>query len=193
VDEARRTPPKDAGWLDSPPGRRGATLPRKRATEGDVIASIATRPDALWFFDSLAEVIRPSLAESKGVELTVPPGDMAPLHLHDEDERIYMLEGAATFYVGSDVLEKEAGQIVELPARSPHTHRASSEGARWLVLTESDRFARFVRAVSRPAELRAVPPKNGPLGYEEAERVTRIARGYGIEYFAPPGTLPTDL
>jgi quercetin dioxygenase-like cupin family protein len=160
------------------------------------MTTVGRQADALWFLDSLAEVVRLSGPEAEGasmVELTVPPDDMAPLHLHDENEWIYMLEGAATFYVGSDVVELRAGHALELPKHRLRTHRASADGARWLVLTESDRFARFVRAVGRPAPYRAVPPRNGPLGYEAAETVTRIGLRYGIDYFGPPGTLPTDL
>ena len=126
------------------------------------------------------------------LEVTVPPGDMAPLHLLDEDERVYVLAGAVTFYVGADVLDVEAGGFV-LPRGSLHTHRASAEGARWLVMTDSGRFEDFVRAVGRPAEGRALPARNGRLSYEEADEVTRIALRHGIEYFGPPGTLPTDL
>jgi quercetin dioxygenase-like cupin family protein len=58
-----------------------------------------------WFFANLVEV---KLTRQAGggamsiVELTGPPGDMPPLHLHrDDDETRYVLEGEMSFFVGT--------------------------------------------------------------------------------------------
>jgi quercetin dioxygenase-like cupin family protein len=148
----------------------------------------------LWFLDSLVEV-RASKANGEPVsamEITVPPGDTAPLHLQDEDERIYVLAGSATFYVGDEVHHVRPGEKVFIPKGRLHTHHASDFGARWIVLTESGHFEDFVRAVSRQAPVAALPPRSR-LAWEDAEDLARIGLEHGIEYFGPPGTLPTDL
>jgi quercetin dioxygenase-like cupin family protein len=162
------------------------------------MASLATETfteTALWFLDSLVE-IRSSKANGEPVsalEVTVPPGDTAPLHAQDEDERIYVLEGSATFYVGDETIHARPGDKVFIPRGKLHAHRATGSGARWIVLTESGRFEEFVRDVGRDAPTAVLPPKRGPLAWEEAEEVTRIGLNHGIEYFGPPGMLPTDL
>lgn len=153
-----------------------------------------TESSSLWFLDSLV-AIRASKTNGdpvSAIEMTVPPGDTAPLHLQDEDERIYVLAGAATFYVGDEVHHVRPGQKVFIPKGRLHTHQASDFGARWIVLTESGHFEEFVRAASRQAPVATLPPRSR-LAWEEAEGLARIGLDYGIEYFGPPGTLPTDL
>ena len=149
---------------------------------------------SIWFLDSLVEVraSRDELPVSV-VEMTVPGGDTSPLHLQDEDERIYLLAGSATFYVGAEVVHVHAGDSVFIPRGRLHAHVASDFGARWLVVTDSGRFANFVRAVGREASGAVLPPQSGRLSYEEAEDVTRAGLEHGIEYFGPPGMLPTEL
>ena len=149
---------------------------------------------SIWFLDSLVEV-RASRDEVpvSVVEMTVPAGDVSPLHLQDEDERVYVLEGAATFHVGAEVVHVRAGDSVLIPRGRLHAHSASDVGARWLVVTESGRFENFVRAIGREAPAPVLPRRGERLSYDEAEGVTRIALEHGIEYFGPPGTLPSDL
>jgi len=160
----------------------------------DTTDTTPTETTALWFLDSLAEVraSRDTLPVSV-VEMTVPAGDTAPLHAQDEDERIYVLDGSATFYVGDDTIHARPGDSVVIPRGRLHAHRASDFGARWLVMTEHGRFEEFVRAVGRGALARTLPPKGDRLSYEEAEEVTRAGLAHGIEYFGPPGMLPTEL
>ncbi len=150
----------------------------------------------LWFLDSLA-TIRVSHDEAPGavsaIELSLPHGAMPPLHVQDEEERVYVLDGRATFYVGGNVRHVRTGDSVVIPAGIAHTYRVdSARGARWLVLTVTGRFERFVRAVSRPAEADERPPANGPLTLPEAVAVTKAAAQNGIEILAPSGTLPAE-
>ena len=153
-----------------------------------------TQTTSLWFLDSLVEVHAHGQERAASVvEMTVPPGDVAPLHLQDEDERIEVLDGSATFYVGAQVIHARAGDSVLIPRGRLHTHVASDFGARWLVMTEGGRFEGFVRAVGRPALARTLPPRSGRLDHDEAEDVTRAGLEHGVEYFGPPGTFPTDL
>ena len=150
--------------------------------------------ESIWFLDSLVEV-RASREEHpvSVVEMTVPADDASPLHLQDEDEWVHVLEGSVTFHVGADVVRARAGDSVFMPSGRLHTHVASGSGARWLVVTESGRFEKFVRAVGRDAPAPILPPRSGRLTHEDAEDVTRAGLEHGIEYFGPPGMSPTEL
>ena len=48
------------------------------------------------------------------------PGKGPPLHTHPYVEVIFMLEGRATVRVGDDEREAKAGEIVVVPANTPH-------------------------------------------------------------------------
>ena len=61
--------------------------------------------------------------------------DMAPtigvrLHEHPYKEIFIIQEGSATFTVGSSTLEAHAGQVIIVPAQTPHKFVNTGEG--WL-------------------------------------------------------------
>ena len=163
------------------------------------ITTEATTTDVrtLWFVDALAE-IRVSNRDGDGVlsiiELDAPYGSMPPLHMHDEDEGFYVLEGRLTLYVGDQVLELEPGMSALGPKDVPHVYSVDSEeGARFLIVTSPGRFEDFVRAASTPAEMPVRPTLNGPPTEEQAEAITRVAAENGIILLGPPGMLPAEL
>ena len=56
--------------------------------------------------------------------MTTPEGSMPPLHVHDEDESFYVLDGVITLYVGDQVVTLDAGRLVPRPAGRPaHVRR----------------------------------------------------------------------
>ena len=151
----------------------------------------------LWFGDALAE-IRVSTRDGQGnlsmIELDLPYGHMTPLHVHDEDESFYIVEGRLTFFVGDEVIEATAGTTRVAPKGIPHTFRVDSpQGARAIVVTSPGRFEDFVRAVSRPAAVTTRPEVTEPPTHEQIEAFTRGAIENGIEILGPPGMLPTDF
>ena len=158
------------------------------------IAANAAETDALLFLDSLARV-RVSCEQGEGhvsvIELTAPRGSMPPLHVHDEDETFYVLEGGGTFYTGEDVVSLSAGDSLLAPRHVPHTFCAGAEGLRMLVVGGGD-FERLVRAVSRPAGNTTIPASTRPWREDTADLVA-IAGEHGIDILGPPGMLPTDL
>ena len=149
------------------------------------MAAIATQPEVLPFLAGTAE-IRVSRHENPGgvsvIEITMPEGAMPPVHVHDEDETISVLDGRLTFYIGSDVLEAHAGDSFVAPKGVAHTYRVESEEARWLSVTKPGRFEDFVRAVG------ALPTG---LNVRTAVAFTAAAARNGIEIVGPPGALPT--
>ncbi len=52
--------------------------------------------------------------------LTAPPGRGPKLHRHEYDEVIVVLEGTGTVYIGDQQHSIAAGDIVAVPARTPH-------------------------------------------------------------------------
>lgn len=150
-----------------------------------------------WFVDALAE-IKVSKRDGEGllsvVEVDAPYRSLVPLHVHDEDESFYVLEGRLTLYVGDQVLELEPGMSAIGPKNVPHVYSVDSEeGARFLVMTTPGRFEDFVRAASRPAELPVRPTLDGAPTEEQAEAITRAAAENGITLLGPPGMLPSEL
>lgn len=152
-----------------------------------------------WFFANLAEV--KLTKEASGgvmsvVEVTAPPGDMPPLHLHRTDDEMWtVLEGEVSFFLeGQEPIRLGAGGVGFSPKGVIHTYRVESDvPARMLVCCAPGDFAAFVTAVSRPAERPELPPPPpGPPSEAELAQLAEVARAHGIELLGPPGALPGD-
>ena len=108
------------------------------------MATLTTHTETSWFLGGTARIHAgriESESETAVVEITMPHGAMAPLHVQDEDETIYVVEGEVTFYVGADVVSVAAGDCFVAPRGIPHTYRVDSEGgARWVVVTTAGRY-----------------------------------------------------
>jgi mannose-6-phosphate isomerase-like protein (cupin superfamily) len=50
----------------------------------------------------------------------MPPGGSVRLHKHPYKEIFIIQEGVSTFTVGSETLEARAGQVIIVPAETPH-------------------------------------------------------------------------
>ncbi len=139
--------------------------------------------DARWWFQSLA-VIKATAADTGGqmaiVEMTEPPGAEAPLHVHHrEDEGFWILEGSATFEVGSVTVEASAGDYLFGPRGIPHRYVVGDGGCRMLFICTPGGFEDLVVAMSEPAGSRTLPP---PMEAEpDFEEVGRIARAHGCD------------
>jgi quercetin dioxygenase-like cupin family protein len=119
------------------------------------------------------------------VDRTIREGEMPPLHLHDEDEVLRVVEGSMTAYVGDEVVALAAGDELLAPAGVPHTYVATSPRARYLAAAAVPSVARyedFLRAVARPAPCGA--------GAEEPAAVEAIAAAAGVTVLGAPGALP---
>ena len=58
----------------------------------------------------------------------IAPGDAIPLHTHDVDEAITILDGSADARLGSDRREVGAGTIIFIPAGTPHGTANAGDG-----------------------------------------------------------------
>ena len=69
------------------------------------------------------------------VERIVSAADLtATRYVQTQDEWVVLLRGAATLDVAGAPVELESGDYVFLPAGTPHTVTAASEGALWLAV-----------------------------------------------------------
>ena len=146
--------------------------------------------EALWFLDTLVRfpVARPDGADGPSVLETVARrGDSPPLHVHrTEDEIFHVIDGELTVRVGEGELRARAGDTLLAPGGVPHTYRVDSATARFLAITASGEFERFVRGCSRPAEHLAPPEASGPPSPEAQEALAAAAAAHGVDIVGPP-------
>ena len=143
--------------------------------------------EARWWAGSLA-VIKASAADTGGqmaiIEITEPPNAAAPLHVHHrEDEAFWILEGSATFEVGDQTIEAGPGDYLLGPRDIPHRFTTGPEGCRMLFILTPGGFEELLRAVSRPAEARTLPPAEdgAPPSEEQMRQMEAAIRAGGCE------------
>jgi quercetin dioxygenase-like cupin family protein len=122
------------------------------------------------------------------VERTGRRGEMTPLHIHPEDELVYVVEGALALFVDDERVRLEAGDAFAAPRATPHALVVESREVRYLSATlarSATRYEDFLRAVAAPAE-------GSVLSWEEsgdASRLAAIAAPNGIEVLGGPGAV----
>ena len=145
----------------------------------------------LWFLDTL---VRVRVAHAEGadglsvIENWARFADSPPLHVHlSEDELFLIIEGDFRFLTDKQERHAGPGDLVLTQKGIPHTYRVESpEGGRWLVITTSGDFERFVREVSRPALAAVLPPQSGPPSAEQVQTLGAIAARHRIQLVGPP-------
>ncbi len=145
--------------------------------------------EALWFLGLLA-IVKAAGEATNGrfavIEHLAPQDWSPPLHVHRrKDEWFYVLEGELTFWIDGRVIAAPAGSFVYGPRNIPHTLVVASPTARFLVVVEPAGFENFMRALARPAGSLSLPPVGTEL--PNPERLTEVAREYGIHILGPPG------
>ncbi len=85
-------------------------------------------------------------------DVDCPPGFATPLHIHyAEDVAVFVLEGALTFFWGSERKEAVAGAYLFQPRGIPHGFRvAGAIPARILYITTPAGFDRFIAEQELP-------------------------------------------
>jgi quercetin dioxygenase-like cupin family protein len=159
-----------------------------RRTSLEPFAVAAGEGEARWWGPGLAE-IKATAADTGGqvtiLEITEPPRAAAPLHVHHkEDEGFWILEGSATFEVGEQTIEARAGDYLLGPRDIPHRYTTGPEGCRMLFILTPGGFEELLRAISRPAETRNLPPAGQeapPPSDEEMEEMQAVIQAHGCE------------
>src|SRR5262245_21259242 len=97
------------------------------------------------------------------VDVTAPPRwGGPPLHHHDFDEAIYVLDGKLTFQLGDELLTATRGQFLFASAGAVHTlANLADEPARYLLVVTPAGFERFFERMA--AEAAGVEPPASAL------------------------------
>jgi quercetin dioxygenase-like cupin family protein len=143
---------------------------------------------AWWFLDNLV-VEHASLpgVETVVLEMTLPAGSSAPLHVHaDVDDTWFVLAGEMLIRCGDDESTIGPGAWVSLPRGVPHTYLVlGDEPARILVVHDNDHFRAFIRDLSVPAAARVLPP-NPKIPSPEA--LAQAGAAHALTPIGPPLT-----
>jgi len=153
--------------------------------------AVGPATERLWFLNNLVTVrVRHDQGEDgiSVLESLAPHGSSPPLHVHrTEDELFHVLEGELRVRADDAEIRIGSGESLLAPKGVPHTYRVESlDGARWLVVTTSGDFERFVRELSRQAERPELPSPPGPPTAEQQDALAAAAPRHGIELVGPP-------
>ena len=111
------------------------------------------------------------------VELHEMPGQEPPRHLHaNEDQVIYVLEGALTVWVGEDARRATAGSCLFLPRGTEHGYAVESPTRLLVVLAPAGLETFFGEADAAP-------------GGAGLERLIAVAARYGVAITGPAPTI----
>jgi quercetin dioxygenase-like cupin family protein len=114
------------------------------------------------------------------------PNSATPLHLHTRyEERLAILEGTCTVWLGSDTLEAKAGDFVTIPLNVPHAIKAGPRGCRSYLSTSPAGFAELIARTATPAD-------GADAGLDLA-LFAAVSAELGDQILGPPGMVPADL
>ena len=141
---------------------------------------------AWWFLDLLVVEHRcaPDM-ETVVLEMTLPVGSSAPLHVHDDlDDTWYILDGEMAVRCGDDVSVVGPGYWVSMPRGVPHTFRVVGDReARILLVHDNASFRDLIRDLGVPAEARVTPPR--PV-FPPTDELARVAATHDLRPIGPP-------
>lgn len=113
------------------------------------------------------------------IETIAARGEGPPLHVHDEDELIYTLEGSFRVRLGDTIQPADAGSFVFIPGGTPHTwQNVGEQPARFFaaIMPAATAFEEFFR---RYAEL--------PVDERGVDAFARLAaQTKAFEVLGPP-------
>jgi mannose-6-phosphate isomerase-like protein (cupin superfamily) len=129
---------------------------------------------AWWFLDLLVVEHRSAGGMTTVVlEMTLPVGSSAPLHVHDTlDDTWFVLDGDMVVRCGDDQRAIGPGHWVSMPRGVPHTFRVVGDRpARILLVHDNPSFRDLIRDLGTPAPARTLPPQPEFPAPDELARV----------------------
>ena len=122
------------------------------------------------------------------IDSILPAGSMTPLHLHTRyEERVYVISGSLTVWVGQDKLTVGPGGYYHIPTHISHTVQAGSEDTHAILISSPAGFAELVARAGTPAHLATL--KTEP----DLERFMAVSTELGDVTLGPPGMTPDEL
>lgn len=147
----------------------------------------------MWFLGLAPTRIKATGEQTGGTyalfDFVVPAGGALPLHIHhNDDETVYVLEGAVTVFCGEQRFAVAPGSFVFLPRGLPHGYRSDGGGpARVLEFTVPAGLEGMIVELSAPATNLAGPPPTEAQAALAAKLIS-VAKQYGLDIVGP---LPT--
>jgi quercetin dioxygenase-like cupin family protein len=122
------------------------------------------------------------------IDSVLPSGSTTPLHLHTRyEERVYVISGSLTVWVGPDKLTVGSGGFYHIPLNVPHAVQAGAEDTHAILISSPAGFAELVARAGTPAHL--ATPETEP----DLELFTAVTTELGDVTLGPPGTTPAEL
>ncbi|WP_199256227.1 cupin domain-containing protein [Mycolicibacterium mengxianglii] len=116
------------------------------------------------------------------------PNTATPLHLHTRyEERLAIVEGSCTIWVGSDTLQLRVGDFATIPLNVPHAVKAGPRGCRSFLVTSPAGFAELIARTATPDD------GSGAGAEMDAELFAAVSAELGDQLLGPPGMVPADL
>ena len=142
--------------------------------------------DAYWFLGGLYEVLLSSddtNGESTIMRFTIPVGMGPPLHSHDQQETVYVVDGTATYHVGGELIDAEPGAIFHFPPGTEETWEPKTTTT--VVATyRPGGIDKFFAKLGERATRREVPP--APTSPPDVERLAQEGAKFGLHIQGPP-------
>src|SRR5260370_32160799 len=152
----------------------------------NAVVRTAGEGDAYWVLGGLYEV-KLSSEETSGamtvMQFTIPEGMGPPLHVHDGDETVTVLEGRARFHIGSDTVELGPGGVAYFPAGTRETFEPIGQ-VRVAVTYVPGGIDKFFAEAGEPPQSRPIPP--APPSPPDLERPRGPAGGHGLNLLPAP-------
>ncbi|GHO83779.1 cupin domain-containing protein [Dictyobacter formicarum] len=112
-------------------------------------------------------------------EAIIERGQEPPPHTHTrEDEAFYLLDGAATFYVGEQTFSASPGTFTWLPRNIQHSFRIDSARARFLIFILPAGLELFFAQMAQLFQQEQVQP--GQISPEAAHKWQQLSQQFGI-------------
>lgn len=142
--------------------------------------------EAYWFLGGLYEVLV-SADETDGnktvMRFTVPVGMGPPMHSHDHDEFVYIVDGTATYHVNGEMIDVGPGAALHLPAGTHETWTPKTTTTVVITYTPGG-IDKFFAKMGEPATNREVPPP--PSAEPDIGALAKEAENYGLHIEGPP-------
>jgi uncharacterized protein (TIGR02118 family) len=137
--------------------------------------------DGYWFGDARMTIkARASLSGTTIIEMVLPAGATAPLHVHENlDDTFVILEGQLAVWCDGETLTLHPGAYAQLPRGVPHSILADGATVRALLIHDSDEMAEFIEA----AGIRRGDEVDAPRFSGDA--VAHAAREHGQRVIGP--------
>ena len=137
-------------------------------------------PGALFHFLATGEQTNQAFSL---IYVEVYKGNEPPAHVHHrEDENYYILEGAIRFWVGDQVLDAKAGDLVHLPKGVPHKFELQSECVKELMWMTPSGLEKWFWDNSAPApNMQPLPVATEPPPSQAIAHFVRSLSTYGVE------------